>query len=327
LASSGIVGVYGTTTVNAVSCAPSGYCLVGGQARDSTGDYGFVATIDDGTVGSLVDVQGMTSVAAVACPQKGWCLAFGFGQTADELQPDELAAIVGGKPAKAAVEIGENVAVTGLSCESANACFVIGSINNRGFVYPIIHGVTGTTKYYPTGQLMNAISCPPSLNTCVVMGTNPSSSHERTAYVVRISGTQPSAVATKIGGISDPTAMDCSAYYSCLVAGIDAAKSEGEVENVSHTTASDIQSVRERYVYATTCATSSRCVSIAYTSAGAIGIVPVSSGAPGTFTQVMGGESDQALSGIACQGADHCYAVGSDFVNRRIDGIVYGFTL
>jgi hypothetical protein len=322
-----IVGVYGTTTVDDVSCSPSQYCLVGGQARDATGDYGFVATINDGTVGSLVNVSGMNSVAAVACPQKGWCLAFGFGKVVNSEQPDLLAAIVNGKPVKAAVEMGTNLPITGIACESADACFVVGSINGRGLVVPVIDGRTTSPKEYASGQLLNAISCPASLNTCVVMGSNPSSSKHRTAYVVRITGAQPSAVATAIGGISDPTGMACTAYYSCLVSGIDTTTNQGEVEDVSHTTAGDIHEVNEPFVYETTCASTTLCATIALTAHGVLGIVPVTGGQPGAFTAAMPGPGDQTLTGIACQGSAHCYAVGSDVINRRLEGVVFRFAL
>jgi hypothetical protein len=321
------VGVYGTTAVSDVSCSPSQYCLVGGQARDATGDYGYVATINDGTVGALVSVSGMNSVAAVDCPQKGWCLAFGFGQVVNSVQPDMLAAIANGKPVKAAVEIGTNLPVTDISCESADACFVIGSINGRGLVLPVIDGRTTSPKEYPSGQLMDTISCPASLNTCVVMGTNPSSSKHRTAYVVRITGAQPSAVATAIGGISDPTGMACTAYYSCLVSGIDTTTNQGEVENVSHTTAGDVQEVHEPFVYGTTCASASLCATIALTPHGVLGIVPVTSGHPGAFTAAMPGPGDQTLTGVACQGSSHCYAVGSNVINHRLEGVVFRFAL
>jgi hypothetical protein len=69
------------------------------------------------------------------------------------------------------------------------------------------------------------------------------------------------------------------------------------------------------------------CAIVALTAHGVLGIVPVTSGDPGAFTAAMPGPGDQTLTGIACQGSSHCYAVGSDVINRRLEGIVFRFAL
>jgi hypothetical protein len=97
--------------VNAVSCSASGYCMLAGEAHART-DYGFVATINDGTVGKIVSVPGMVDVTAISCPQKDWCLVYGSGATVKNVTDDELAAVVNGKPVKAAVEVATNLDLT-----------------------------------------------------------------------------------------------------------------------------------------------------------------------------------------------------------------------
>jgi hypothetical protein len=73
--------------------------------------------------------------------------------------------------------------------------------------------------------------------------------------------------------------------------------------------------------------TSSQCVAVAVSNTGYVGVVPITDGTAGVFTPAMARESGQSLTGVACQGAAHCYATGAERVSGKLQGIVYRFAL
>jgi hypothetical protein len=307
-----------TTDVDTVSCATSGYCMIAGEA----GTAGFVATINDGAIGRIVSVPGVLDVTTISCPQTNWCLASGLGATVKGIQNDELSIIKNGTPQKA-IQIGTNLSLTA-GCESSTACFLVGAINGKGLI-DVMHAGTFKPTEYPTGRLMSTIACPTS-TTCTVVGTNPTLSKPRVAYEVGIAGLKPGAVANAIGGLQDPLGIACTSASSCLVAGEDTTTSSGEVEGFSHGV-SGVEMAGVPTITTTACASSTECAAVAVSNKGVLGVVPIASGTPGSFVAVLPPQEDQSLSGVACQGIADCYAVGSNKVSGKLQGIIYRFSL
>lgn len=315
-----------TLNVSAVSCSRGGYCLLGGEAIGSSGDYGFVATIVDGNVGHYVKVPGMLQVAVMSCPADGWCLAYGFGPTTNGVTDDEVSSVSHGVPG-AAIVLGTNLPIRAVGCETPATCFVVGAINSSGLIEPVLNGIPQKSKAkFFNGPLFTALSCPTALNTCAVIGTNNATDKTRKAYVVRINGASISP-ATAIGGLQAPQGLWCRAEFMCEVSGVNTKSHLGQVEALSHTATSHLETASVPFMLAITCATGTLCASIAFSSGGHWGYVPVTNGVPGSFVDVMPTIASQQLAGIACQAAMHCYAVGFDTENHKRIGVVDRFSL
>jgi hypothetical protein len=322
------VVINGAIAINAVSCSPSGYCMVGGEAKGASSDYGFVATIRDGAIGKFTAVPGLTLVAAMSCPQTGWCLAYGLA-FAGKTTENDVSTIINGVPAKAPSNFGTNLPMRALGCESATNCFVVGSINSNGIIVPIVKGAYGKVKAKQyTGPLWSAISCTPNVASCLVIGSNTDTAKPRLPYIARINATSMSA-ASAISGINAPLGIDCAFQYNCIVSGVNATSKVGETEDLQHVTVSNVKSAIVPFMFNVTCLDLDLCAALALNRGGALGIVPIKNEFPGSFVQAMPiiTHGSQSLIGIACQNSAHCYAVGSDTVNGTVRGVLYRFTL
>jgi hypothetical protein len=315
----------GTVQTGAASCAPSGYCLIGGQARGASGNYGFVAQVINGVVGRYHAVPGMAYVSILSCPQTSWCLAFGFGTPSGGLTPDEVSVIANNVPGTAA-KFGTNLPIRGVGCENSTTCYVVGSYNSEGLIQPYVNGVLQQAKTY-AGPLFTAISCPPSLKTCVVVGTNNALDKTRVAYVTRITGTAVSNPSVISGGMQAPAGIWCTAYYSCQVTGLNTVTKEGAVETLAHVSASHLVALKVGIAFGVACATSSLCATTVFSSTGHWGYVPLTNGTPGTFVDVTPNVTTQQMYAIACQGAAHCYQDGYTTNKGQQIGILERFSL
>jgi hypothetical protein len=183
-ASSPVVTVPGTTSVNGIACWAAAAC----QAIASTSNGKFndvVVALDGGTVGPLGIVPpGTSTFSGIACHDSASCLVVGRGTERVGDRLSEVPVVVpvrSGKPGSLVDVRGSGGAtLASVSCPSATFCEVVGSsgppgvggASGRGVAMDVTNGIPGRIRSVSGGALrLDGISCP-TVDQCWVVGTN-----------------------------------------------------------------------------------------------------------------------------------------------------------
>ena len=175
-------GVWGTAAqvpgggiARSVSCAPDGYCVVGGY--DTAG--AFVASVRNGIWGAAVTWPGWGPVLSVSCPSAGNCAGRGGGYVVTQADG------VWGTPGKLPGPVTTYETIKSLSCGSAGNCgvggiyelpggrdepFVASEINGRWSAPEPVPGITALNKHKDSYNGVFAVSCPSAAH-CTAAGT------------------------------------------------------------------------------------------------------------------------------------------------------------
>jgi len=234
-----------TTWINAVSCAPSGDCALGGEYSDDTlGDgQAFVATAQNGTWGNAVKLPGTVGVTtngghsevnAVSCAT-AYCVAAGELATG----PINARAFVSvwrrGVWGQATIIPGLETAVSqvmAVSCPTPGNCTVGGWYQQptralQAFVADEVNGTWG--HYQDLGELarintgglaeIDSMSCG-SPGNCVGAGYYTNSSGRQAFFGHEISGSWfPAQIVLHIVPPSTATTQSCPASGACAILG------------------------------------------------------------------------------------------------------------
>ena len=153
-------------TVYSVSCSSDGNCAIGGSYRDGSGPQGFVATQTNGSWNNAIPVPGLAAlntgnnatVNPVSCPSDGNCAIGGSYRDGSGLQ-GFVATQTNGTwnnaipvPGLAALNTGDDAAVSSVSCSSDGNCAIGGFYRDgsgyQGFVADLVtpHPTPSTTS-------------------------------------------------------------------------------------------------------------------------------------------------------------------------------------
>lgn len=125
--------------VRSISCADTGLCIAGGDYADANGDGRvFLSERTGSTWGNAFELPGVTaapglgyaSVRDISCSSDGGCSMvgdYGGGATAMSFVATRGGGGAIDVPGLAAVNVGNNVQATGISCASAGNCSIIGT--------------------------------------------------------------------------------------------------------------------------------------------------------------------------------------------------------
>ena len=183
--------------ISSVSCAPDGYCVVGGS--DAT--QAFVASWQDGVLGTAVTWPGSTvlakgqtsQVVSVSCPAAASCTAAGnvvsvHGKRVlyyPAFVVSQASGVWGQPEALPGAEA--QAEITSLSCPTAGVCgaggrevavggqltepFVVSKLNGRWTRPEAVPGITALNKKRDAWNGVAAVSCRSAAGRCAAVGT------------------------------------------------------------------------------------------------------------------------------------------------------------
>jgi hypothetical protein len=240
--------------VNALSCASTGNCTVGGYYTDGSGKLqAFIATKTNGTWGNAEEVPGTAAlnlggyaaVSSVSCASAGNCSAVGFyidgSRKTHVIVVDETNGTWGNAeeiPGSGALNLGGYAGVTSVSCASAGNCSAEGfytdaSQSLQAFVVNDKHGLWGNAEEV-LGQSalgpgapgnLSDVSCG-SAGNCATGGVfYPASGQPQAIVVTEKNGTWgkekevPGSGALNQGGSAAVNSVSCASAGNCSAGG------------------------------------------------------------------------------------------------------------
>jgi hypothetical protein len=183
-ASSAVLSVPGTTSVNGVACWAAAACE--SIASTSNGKFNdVVVSLNGNNVGPLGIVPpGTSTFSGIACNGAANCLVVGRGTQRVRGRLSEVPVVVpvrSGKPAPVVHVRGpRGTSLASVSCPSTTTCEVVGSTgqlgpggaSGHGVIMEVTNGTPGPVRSVAGQQLtLDAISCP-TVTQCWAVGTN-----------------------------------------------------------------------------------------------------------------------------------------------------------
>ncbi len=243
----------GSASVTALSCTAPGYCSVGGNYYDGSGNYqGFVADEVGGVWQNAVEVPGTAAlnfgngeVSNLSCAAPGDCSAAGYYADSSGNQQGFVADEVNGVwqnaveiPGTATLNINGDALVNGLSCTAPGDCSVGGNYydnldNQQVFVADEVNGVWQNAVEVPGTAALNAngyaqvggLSCY-SAGNCSVGGFYHDSLGRRQVFVANeVNGAWQSAIEVpgtatlNLGGYAEVDGLSCASAGVCAAVG------------------------------------------------------------------------------------------------------------
>lgn len=241
-----------SSTVSAMSCAPSGDCALGGTYQDALRNpQAWVASGHDGTwanatalIGAGTADGGHSAINGISCATGNYCVAVGETTTSQSLDRATVVVAIGGIWQQAMLIPGlgnSSSEALSVSCPSVGNCTVVGwyreaSNQRQAFVEDEVNGRWGLFQDLPdiarlnTGQFaeLNSVSCG-SPGNCTAAGefTTPGGT-SHAFYASKVSGTwlsQPIEVPPTTAP-STGRAVSCPASGECVLAGTGADASD-----------------------------------------------------------------------------------------------------
>ena len=243
----------GAASLDALSCAPGGYCAAGGSYTDAAGNgQAFVVSEDHGTWGTAREVPGTAAlnlgggaeVDTLSCPSPGNCDAAGVYQDAGGGLRAFVTSQVHGKWRKAEMMPGTAVLNHGwtvpaqVSCPSAGNCsgggiYFAAGAKYEALVVSEVNGVWGTARKVPGTAALNqggdasvdAVSCG-APGTCSAGGYyTDGAGHQQALVVSQAHGAwgtaseAPGSAALNTGGYAQINQVSCASPGICSAGG------------------------------------------------------------------------------------------------------------
>jgi len=243
-----------TAEVNSVSCASAGNCTIGGSYDVSASVQAFVASEVNGIWhkareipgSAALNTGGYAQVSSVSCASAGNCSAGGYYTDSRGYEQLMVVNEVNGTwhdaieiPGTAALNLGDNVGVSSVSCASAGNCSAGGWYMGSGslshpFVVNEVNGTWHTAIEVPgsaaltTGSIFSqvvSLSCASAGNCSAAGWYTDSSDHTQPFVVDEVNGIWRNAIevpgitALNQGGDAAINAMSCAPAGSCSAIG------------------------------------------------------------------------------------------------------------
>ncbi len=238
--------------VATISCPAIGRCTLTGRYQLSGQNFGeFVADEINGVWGNVQAMPGSNALGIVSvgsnylsCPTAGNCALSGYYTDGGHKQQSYVDAEVNGTwgsveelPGTAALNVGGDAEVVGVSCPSPGNCAVSGHYSDntgkyQDFVDDQVNGTWGTAQEVPGMSTLNtggdadseAISCG-SVGNCVETGYLKNNGHRQAYEAAEVSGTWgvatilPGSVALNEGQDARALVISCPSSGNCAVSG------------------------------------------------------------------------------------------------------------
>jgi hypothetical protein len=241
----------GAESVQSVSCASAGNCVVGGWYASSSSAYqAFVVGEVNGTWGNAIEVPGTAALnvgrnaaVSVSCASAGNCSGSGTYTDRSGSTHAFVVSEVNGTwskaievPGIAALDAGVAAQGGTVSCASAGNCVAAGEYQthsvNEAFVVSEVNGTWGNAIQVPGTAALNVhgsdpevygLSCP-SAGNCAMSGIyNDTSNTERAFVVSEVNGAWGNARevlgTAPLTGWAEPGALSCASAGNCIAAG------------------------------------------------------------------------------------------------------------
>ena len=176
-------------SLNEVSCPSASFCVAVGNyySQTASGSSGEIADTWNGSSWSIANTPPLPTgtsgfLSGVSCPSAGFCMAVGnyYSQTASGLLADTWNGSAWSAVAAPTLPTGTNSgSLSGVYCQSANFCMVVGSYYNSSGGGELADTWNGSAwsavaaPAFPTGTnggSLNEVSCP-SASFCMAVGS------------------------------------------------------------------------------------------------------------------------------------------------------------
>jgi hypothetical protein len=219
-----------TSTLDAISCISITSCVATGSYGDGNGDsHALFETLSGGvwTPSSSADPNGSTSVDvdSVQCFSGSSCVAVGQWAPNSATSNGLLETLSGSTWTASTLQ--EGVTLRSLQCDTAASCLAVGYTTTGTSAVGVTASLSGTHWTFGslplpaggTGNGINALSCTPTITSCVAIGGWRDSSDPFVLIESLSGGVWTPTVLSPPQGLVFPTALSCPTITSCVGVG------------------------------------------------------------------------------------------------------------